>query len=108
MAPAFSNLTALAEGFERAELDILRRALDRLEEIDGEPAFHAEHQVLVGVVEQSIGALFVRDNMRSGATGHGTHGESSMLGRSSCSTMENAALQRYISGSSIGPAKCAE
>lgn len=42
MALTFSNLTALAEDVERAELDILRRALERLTEIVGKPEFLAE------------------------------------------------------------------
>lgn len=42
MAMTFSNLTALAEDVEQAELDILRRALERLEEITGQPGMQAE------------------------------------------------------------------
>lgn len=108
MAPSFSNLTALAEDVEQAELDILRRALERLEEIKGQPGTQAECQALIRVVERSIGALFAGDSKGSGSSGHGVHGGISVLGRPFCSAMENAALQRYISGSSIGPAKCAE
>lgn len=97
MALAFSELTALAEDVERVELDILRRALDRLEEIDGEPAHQAERQALIWVVKRSVGDLFARgdeacDNPIGGI---------STLAQPCYPTLENSALQSYISGSSI-------
>jgi len=92
MAPSFSKLTALAENVERAELDILRRALERLEEIKDQPGMQSECQALIRVVERSVGALFSRDDVESGSFGQKTHGVTGVPVQAPCSALKSVVL----------------
>lgn len=96
MAFTFSNLTALAEDVERAELDILRRALDRLTEIVGKPEFLVERQALIRVVNRAVETLFGSDAAVSGPLDANGYGGASMPGPRSCLSSQIARLERHI------------
>lgn len=98
MASTFSNLTALAEDVERAELDILRRALERLAEIVGKPEFLAERQALARVVNQAVEILFGSDAAVSGPLDANGYGGASMPGPRSSLSSQIARLEQHIYG----------
>lgn len=100
MAKTSSNLTALAENVERAELDILRLSLDRLVAIDGEPGFLAERQALISVVSRAVETLFGGDAAVSGSLDTNSYGGTSMPGPCSCSCLSSqiARLEQHLYG----------
>lgn len=98
MAKTSSNLTALAENVERAELDILRLSLDRLVAIDGEPGFLAERQALISVVSRAVETLFGGDAAVSGSLDTNSYGGTSMPGPRSCLSSQIARLEQHLYG----------
>ncbi|WP_146161681.1 hypothetical protein [Pseudothauera lacus] len=98
IAKTFSSLAALAEDVERAELDILRRALDRLTEIVGKPEFLAERQALIRVVNRAVETLFGSDAAVSGPLDENGYCGAAMPGPCSCLSSQFARLEQHLHG----------
>lgn len=56
-----STLQDLIEEIDRTELEILNRAVERLSEIEGDPAAKEEQRKLQKVVQQAVRALLPSD-----------------------------------------------